>query len=125
MYLRATKRRNKDGSTVCYYALAEKIRHPDKGYVEAKAVHSFGRADQLSKAALERLIHSIRRVLDDTGAMASIDAPPRIGDIDIEDSFDLGVIPRWPCRKAFRHLNNSDCEMSCRRAVAEVCRWPR
>ena len=92
MYLRTTKRRNKDGSTVCYYALAENIRHPEKGYVEAKVVHSFGRADQLDKAALERLIHSIRRVLDDTGAIASIDVPPRIGDIEIEDSFDLGVV---------------------------------
>lgn len=36
MYLRTTKRRNKDGSTVCYYALAENVRHPEKGYVEAK-----------------------------------------------------------------------------------------
>ena len=92
MYLRTTKRRNKDGSTVRYYALAENIRHPEKGYVEAKVVHSFGRADQLDKAVLERLIHSIRRVLDDTGAIASIDVSPRIGDIEIEDSFDLGVV---------------------------------
>ena len=91
MYLRTTKRRNKDGSTVCYYALAENVRHPEKGYVEAKVVHSFGRADQLDKAALERLIHSIRRILDDTGTTPSPDAPARIGDIDIEDSFDLGV----------------------------------
>jgi transposase len=91
MYLRTTKRRNKDGSTVCYYALAENIRHPEKGYVEAKVVHSFGRADQLDKAALERLIHSIRRVLDDTSAAPSTDVPPRIGDVEIEDSFDLGV----------------------------------
>ena len=90
MYLRTTRRQNKDGSTVCYYALAEKVRHPEKGYVEAKVVHSFGRADQLDKAALERLIHSIRRVLDDTGG-TPIDVQGRIGDIEIEDSFDLGV----------------------------------
>lgn len=90
MYLRTTKRRNKDGSTVCYYALAENVRHPDKGYVEAKVVHSFGRADQLDKAALERLIQSIRRVLDDNGG-PTIDVPSRMGDIEIEDSLDLGV----------------------------------
>ncbi len=90
MYLRTTKRRNKDGSTVCYYALAENVRHPEKGYVEAKVVHSFGRADQLDKAALERLIQSIRRVLDDNGSPA-IDVPSRIGEIEIEDSLDLGV----------------------------------
>ena len=90
MYLRTTKRRNKDGSTVCYYALAENVRHPEKGYVEAKVVHSFGRADQLDKAALERLAQSIRRVLDDNGGPA-IDVPSRVGDIEIEDSLDLGV----------------------------------
>ena len=90
MYLRTTKRRNKDGSTVCYFALAENVRHPDKGYVEAKVIHSFGRADQLDKAALERLIQSIRRVLDDDGSPA-IDVPSHIGAIEIEDSLDLGV----------------------------------
>jgi len=36
MYLRTTQRRNKDGSVVRYYALAENLRHPEKGYVEAK-----------------------------------------------------------------------------------------
>ena len=49
MYLRTTQRRNKDGSVVRYYALAENVRDPEKGpekgYVEAKVVHSFGRAD--------------------------------------------------------------------------------
>ena len=44
MYLRTTQRRNKDGSVVRYHALAENVRHPEKGYVEAKVVHSFGRA---------------------------------------------------------------------------------
>ena len=36
MYLRTTQRRNKDGSVVRYYALAENVRHPGKGYVEAR-----------------------------------------------------------------------------------------
>ena len=92
MYLRITKRRNKDGSTVRYYALAENVRHPEKGYVEAKVVHSFGRSDRLDRAALERLIQSVRRVLDDSGEAISLDAPARIGDVEIEDSFDLGVV---------------------------------
>src|SRR5215217_9592238 len=68
MYLRTTRRRNKDGSVVRYYALAENVRHPDKGYVEAKVVHSFGRADRLDRAALERLVTSIQRVLADAGS---------------------------------------------------------
>jgi hypothetical protein len=54
MYLRTTQRRNKDGSIVRYYALAENVRHPEKGQVEAKVVHSFGRADRLDRAALEQ-----------------------------------------------------------------------
>ena len=92
MYLRITKRRNKDGSTVKYYALAENVRHPEKGYVEAKVVHSFGRSDRLDRAALERLIQSVRQVLDDSGEAVSLHAPARIGDVEIEDSFDLGVV---------------------------------
>ena len=67
MYLRTTQRRNKDGSVVRYYALAENVRHPGKGYVEARVVHSFGRADRLDRAALERLVASIRRILEEAG----------------------------------------------------------
>ena len=63
MCLRTTQRRNKDGSVVRYLALAENVRDPEKGYVEAKVVHSFGREDQLDRAALERLVRSIRRAL--------------------------------------------------------------
>ena len=66
MYLRTTQRRNKDGSVVRYLALAENRRHPEKGHVEARVIHSFGREDQLDRAALERLVASIRRVLGDT-----------------------------------------------------------
>ena len=50
---------------VRYYALAENVRHPEKGYVEAKVVHSSGCADQLDRVALERLITSIQRILAD------------------------------------------------------------
>jgi hypothetical protein len=97
MYLRTTQRRNKDGSTVRYYALAENVRHPDKGHVEAKVVHSFGRADRLDRATLERLVRSIRRVLDADGADADADEVPA-GDkkrdpaIEIEASFEFGVV---------------------------------
>jgi hypothetical protein len=97
MYLRTTQRRNKDGSVVRYYALAENVRHPDKGHVEAKVVHSFGRADRLDRATLERLVRSIRRVLDADGADADADEVPA-GDkkrdpaIEIEASFEFGVV---------------------------------
>ena len=92
MYLRTTQRRNKDGSIVRYYALAENVRHPEKGHVEAKVVHSFGRADRLDRAALERLVRSIRRVLEVDGGEAPADAKGRERAIEIEASFELGVV---------------------------------
>jgi hypothetical protein len=92
MYLRSTQRRNKDGSIVRYYALAENVRHPEKGHVEAKVVHSFGRADRLDRAALERLVRSIRRVLDTDGGESPADAKGHDRVIEIEASFDLGVV---------------------------------
>jgi hypothetical protein len=91
MYLRTTQRRNKDGSVIRYYALAENVRHPEKGHVEARVVHSFGRADRLDRAALERLVRSIRRVLDADGGAAA-DATGRERAIEIEASFELGVV---------------------------------
>jgi hypothetical protein len=91
MYLRTTQRRNKDGSVVRYYALAENVRHPTMGYVEAKVVHSFGRADQLDRAALERLVTSIRRVLGDEGG-EPVAKGASAGGIAIEASFEFGIV---------------------------------
>src|SRR3954453_5717070 len=89
MYLRTTQRRNKDGSVVRYYALAENVRHPEKGYVEARVVHNFGRADRLDRAALGRLGASIRRVLEgEAGARAG----SSVGGIAVEAAFELGVV---------------------------------
>jgi hypothetical protein len=92
MYLRTTQRRNKDGSVVRYYALAENVRDPEKGHVEAKVVHSFGRADRLDRAALERLVRSIRRVLDADAGDPAADVTGHDRQIEIEASFELGVV---------------------------------
>ena len=62
MYLRSTKRKNKDGSTVEYYQLAHNERHPQTRKPVAKIIHNFGRADQLDRQELVRLCHSIARV---------------------------------------------------------------
>ena len=63
MYLRKTERRNRDGSTVAYYALAENSWNAEARRSEARVIHNFGRADQLDTAALQRLVASINRVL--------------------------------------------------------------
>ena len=70
MYLRVTERRNRDGSTVAYYALAENEWNAKAKRSEARVVHSFGRADQLDRAALQRLVVSIQRVIDADAADA-------------------------------------------------------
>jgi hypothetical protein len=62
MYLRATKRKNKDGSVVEYYQLAHNERHPVTKKPVAKIIHTFGRADDLDREQLVRLCRSIGRV---------------------------------------------------------------
>jgi hypothetical protein len=62
MYLRSTKRKNKDGSTVEYLQLAHNQRHPQTRKPVAKIIHNFGRADQLDRQELVRLCNSIARV---------------------------------------------------------------
>jgi transposase len=62
MYLRTTRRKNKDGSIVEYYQLAHNDRHPDTRKPVARIIHSFGRADELDRDQLVRLCNSIARV---------------------------------------------------------------
>ncbi len=62
MYLRSTKRKNKNGSTVEYFQLAHNERHPETRKPVAKIIHNFGRADQLDRDELIRLCRSIARV---------------------------------------------------------------
>ena len=71
MYLRTTKRRNADGSTVQYFQLAENVWDPEKGHAVARVVHSFGRADELDRTALQRLAKSILRVFASEEALAA------------------------------------------------------
>ena len=91
MYLRITQRQNRDGSTVAYYALAESVWNADAKRPEARVVHSFGRADQVDRAALQRLVNSINRVLD-AGESAAAASTRDIPEIDIERVFELGVV---------------------------------
>ena len=94
MYLRMTQRRNKDGSVVRYYGLAENVWNAERGRSEARPIYSFGRADKLDKAVLERLASSLRRVvLDETVAMADAgQASLRLDDLEISHVFELGVV---------------------------------
>ena len=72
MYLRETRRRNKDGSTVSYLQLAHNERHPVTGSPVARIIHNFGRADQVDREALRRLVASISRVLEPDAEPAGV-----------------------------------------------------
>lgn len=88
MYLRESKRRNKDGSTVAYLQLAHNERHPKTGSPVAKVIHNFGRADKVDKEALARLVSSISRVLD----LPAGDVGTTNPDVEIVDSRRLGGV---------------------------------
>jgi hypothetical protein len=86
MYLRATKRRNADGSSVSYLALAQNERDPATGVPRARIIHRFGRADQVDRVALARLVRSISRFLDPADAVAATAA----GEVSIIESRSMG-----------------------------------
>jgi Transposase DDE domain len=90
MYLRLTQRRNRDGSTVAYYGLAENVWNPETKRAEARVVHSFGRAERLDRDALKRLVKSINRVLG--AEEAAPEAAHGLPEIEIERVFELGVV---------------------------------
>ena len=86
MYLRETKRTNRDGSQVAYLQLAHNERHFDTGSSVAKVIHNFGRAEQVDRDALARLVSSISRFL--TPEQATVAAAG--AEVDIVDSRPLG-----------------------------------
>ena len=98
MYLRSTKRQNKDGSSVEYYQLAHNERHPETRKPVAKIIHNFGRADQLDRQQLVRLCQSIARVCglivtDPHDPVAGSSAASHIGladDLKIKQTLALG-----------------------------------
>ena len=64
MYLRETKRTNRDGGTVSCLQLAHNRRDPQTGVPKAEIIHSFGRADHIDREGLARLVRSISRFLE-------------------------------------------------------------
>ena len=84
--MRETKRHNKDGSTVSYLQLAHNERHPVTGSPVAKVIHNFGRADQVDREGLRRLVSSISRFLEPAEAISAVAG----SDVEIIDSRRFG-----------------------------------
>jgi transposase len=98
MYLRETKRRNKDGSVARYLQLAHNVRDPDTGVSKAVIIHNFGRAEQVDRDALARLVRSISRELgasDQVALEAGVDITP-------VDGRDLGAV--WVLEALWQRL---------------------
>jgi hypothetical protein len=63
VFVRTSTRRNRDGSKVSYLQLAHNEWDPTAKTARTKVLYSFGRADQLDRAAIERLIAALTRVV--------------------------------------------------------------
>jgi hypothetical protein len=68
MFVRTATRRNKDGSAVRYVQLVENEWDPATKSSRMRVVHSFGREDQLDRAAVQRLAGSLGRLLGQEAA---------------------------------------------------------
>jgi hypothetical protein len=88
VYLRETRRTNKDGTVVRYLQLAHNERHPVTGSPVAKVIHNFGRAERVDRAALARLVSSISRFLEPDEALVA--AAASAGEVEVLDARRLG-----------------------------------
>ncbi|MBS2966628.1 transposase [Actinocrinis puniceicyclus] len=68
--MRTSSRKTKDG-TVRYLQLAHSEWDADAGISRLKILFSFGREDQLDRAAIERLIGALSRLLDPAAALTA------------------------------------------------------
>src|SRR3954451_17069512 len=73
VFVRASIRRNSAGVPVRYLQLVHNVWDPVSRTSKAKVLHSFGREDELDRAAIERLIASLRRLLGPAGALSPPD----------------------------------------------------
>lgn len=63
MYIRTVQRKNQNGSVVRYIQLAHNQRDSNTGKPRAIVLWSFGREEEVDRAALRRLVGSINRFL--------------------------------------------------------------
>jgi DDE family transposase len=98
MYLRETRRRNRDGSQVAYLALAHNERDPDTGMPRARIIHNFGRADLVDRDGLARLVRSISRFLDPADAVAAAAS----GEVQVVDARPMGTA--WVADQLWQRL---------------------
>jgi hypothetical protein len=102
VFLRETRRRNRDGTVVSYLQLAHNQRHPVSGNPVAKVIHNFGRADQVDRVGLARLVSSISRFLTPEQAVTAAGAAEFGGEVEVLDSRRLGAA--WTLDRIWERL---------------------
>ena len=100
--MRETRRANRDGTVVSYLQLAHNQRHPVSGNPVAKVIHNFGRADQVDRAGLARLVASISRFLTPEQAVTAAGAAEFGGEVEVLDSRRLGAA--WTLDRIWERL---------------------
>ena len=86
--MRTTSRKTKDG-TVRYLQLAHSEWDAEAGISRPKILFSFGREDHLDRAAIERLITALARLLDPAAADRSA-MPPDMPGLSVAGSRSIG-----------------------------------
>src|SRR3954463_4672479 len=104
MYVRTSTRRNRDGSKVSYLQLAHNEWDPAAKTARTKVLYSFGRADQLDRPAIERLITALTRVVGVEAVPAGPDRARVVGvpGLEFVESRPLGGA--WLLDGLWHHL---------------------
>jgi DDE family transposase len=95
VYVRTSTRRNADGSRVSYLQLAHNEWDPAAKTARTKVLFSFGRADQLDRAAVERLIGALTRLVGTEPAASGPDRTRVVGVPGLEFSESRPVGGAW------------------------------
>jgi hypothetical protein len=95
MFVKTSTRRNRDGSPVRYLQLAHNEWDPAAKTSRTKVIYSFGRAEEVDRAAIERLVTSLTRLLgtetDQDGGPAR-QRPVGIPGLEFAESRPLGGV---------------------------------
>jgi hypothetical protein len=102
VFVRVSTRRNSAGVPVRYLQLVHNMWDPVARTTKAKVLHSFGREDEVDRAAIERLIASLRRLLDASAGLAG--APPTGAGPDLEFVSSRALGATWALDGLWRSL---------------------
>lgn len=116
MFVRTSSRKNKDGSVARYVQLAHNQWDPATKSAKMKVLYNFGRAEQVDRAEIERLIASLSKLLDSPILPAGDD--PDLGEVlSFTESRPLGGA--WALDGLWRRLG---VDKTMRRLLAKTRR---